>query len=141
MEKRDLEHTSAAWNLSTKRPQNDSPGSDSFGSSTEFEKPISHISSSSLGSSSNSPGLSSGWKQEHEKSFQMSQAPHSGHPIDQDIGPRFSGMNFGDVMRITVMKEMDQLNMSKEQPLDLSKKSVCDQAMKRNTVITRTCFE
>eukprot|EP00090_Calanus_glacialis_P011978 TRINITY_DN20418_c0_g1_i1.p1 TRINITY_DN20418_c0_g1~~TRINITY_DN20418_c0_g1_i1.p1 ORF type:complete len:129 (-),score=28.29 TRINITY_DN20418_c0_g1_i1:72-458(-) len=123
MEKRDLEHTSAAWNLSTKRPTNDSSRSESFGSSSEFEKPKSHTSSSFSGSTYNSSGSSSGWKQEHEKSFQMSQEPHSSHPIDQDIAPRFSGMNFGDVMRITVMKEMDQLKMTKDQPLDLSNKS------------------
>ena len=44
-------------------------------------------------------------------------------PLDQDLAPRFSGMNFGDVMKITVMKEMESLKMMSDHPLDLSKKS------------------
>ena len=36
--------------------------------------------------------------------------------------PRFSGMNLGDVMKVTVMKEMSALKMSNNKPLDLSDK-------------------
>ena len=38
------------------------------------------------------------------------------------ITPRFSGMSLGDVMRITVMKEMDKLNMNKSKAMDLTRK-------------------
>ena len=34
--------------------------------------------------------------------------------------PRFSGMNLGDIMRVTVMQEMETLKMNKSKPLDLS---------------------
>ena len=34
--------------------------------------------------------------------------------------PMFSGMNLGDVMRVTVMQEMDHLKMNRNKPLDLS---------------------
>eukprot|EP00091_Calanus_sinicus_P003243 TRINITY_DN13403_c0_g1_i2.p1 TRINITY_DN13403_c0_g1~~TRINITY_DN13403_c0_g1_i2.p1 ORF type:complete len:147 (-),score=6.55 TRINITY_DN13403_c0_g1_i2:87-527(-) len=37
-----------------------------------------------------------------------------------DVTPRFSGMSLGDVMRVTVLKEMDKLNMNKSKPMDLS---------------------
>ena len=33
---------------------------------------------------------------------------------------KFSGMNLGDVMKVTVMEEMSILKMTKDQPLDLS---------------------
>ena len=36
---------------------------------------------------------------------------------------KFSGMNLGDVMKVTVMEEMKNLKMSKDVPLDLSMKS------------------
>ena len=53
----------------------------------------------------------------------MHKSLSSSSPLDQDLAPRFSGMNFGDVMKITVMKEMETLKMTSENPLDLSKKS------------------
>ena len=36
--------------------------------------------------------------------------------------PRFSGMNLGDVMKVTVMEEMDHLKMYRNEPMDLSNK-------------------
>ena len=36
--------------------------------------------------------------------------------------PRFSGMNLGDVMKVTVMEEMKNLKMNRNEPLDLSNK-------------------
>merc|ERR1712079_406687 len=36
------------------------------------------------------------------------------------VTPRFSGMSLGDVMKVTVMQEMEQLNMERSKPLDLS---------------------
>lgn len=41
---------------------------------------------------------------------------------DRDLVPRFSGMSLGDLMKVTVMKEMERLNMTKDKALDLSKK-------------------
>ena len=38
--------------------------------------------------------------------------------------PRFSGMSLGDVMKVTVMQEMEQLNMERSKPLDLSCKAI-----------------
>ena len=35
---------------------------------------------------------------------------------------KFSGMNLGDIMRVTVMEEMNHLKMFTEKPLDLSVK-------------------
>ena len=37
-----------------------------------------------------------------------------------DLSPWFSGMSLGDVMRVTVLQEMDKLNMNKSKPMDLS---------------------
>ena len=45
---------------------------------------------------------------------------HRTHFSESDSTPRFSGMSLGDVMRITVMKEMDKLNMNKSKAMDLS---------------------
>ena len=45
---------------------------------------------------------------------------------EADFTPRFSGMTMGDVMRVTVMKEMEKLNMTRHRPLDLSRKSNSD---------------
>jgi len=42
---------------------------------------------------------------------------------DRDLVPRFSGMSLGDLMKVTVMKEMTRLNMSNNKALDLSKKT------------------
>ena len=42
---------------------------------------------------------------------------------EADLTPRFSGMTMGDIMRVTVMKEMEKLNMTRHRPLDLSEKS------------------
>ena len=42
---------------------------------------------------------------------------------DAYMTPRFSGMTMGDIMRVTVMKEMEKLNMTRHRPLDLSEKS------------------
>ena len=36
---------------------------------------------------------------------------------------KFSGMNLGDVMKVTVMEEMNILKMTKDTPLDLSVKN------------------
>ena len=35
---------------------------------------------------------------------------------------KFSGMNLGDVMKVTVMEEMTKLNMTQNKPMDLSDK-------------------
>ena len=32
---------------------------------------------------------------------------------------KFSGMNPGDIVRVTVMEEMNHLNISRDKPLDL----------------------
>ena len=40
----------------------------------------------------------------------------------QDTAAKFSGMSLGDIMRVTVMEEMNHLNMSTDKPLDLSVK-------------------
>ena len=40
------------------------------------------------------------------------------------VTPRFSGMSLGDVMKVTVMQEMEQLNMERSKPLDLSCKAI-----------------
>ena len=45
--------------------------------------------------------------------------PRTNH-CEGDSTPRFSGMSYGDVMRITVMKEMDKLNMNYNKAMDLS---------------------
>ena len=52
-----------------------------------------------------------------EKSFSYRNA-NTG--ISTDISPQFSGMNLGDVMKVTVMQEMEKLNMIRNKPLDLS---------------------
>ena len=44
------------------------------------------------------------------------QAAHT----NQASSLKFSGMNLGDVMKVTVMEEMTILKMTKDQPLDLS---------------------
>ena len=40
----------------------------------------------------------------------------------QHTAAKFSGMSLGDIMRVTVMEEMNHLNMSTDKPLDLSVK-------------------
>ena len=42
---------------------------------------------------------------------------------NQAASLKFSGMNLGDVMKVTVMEEMTTLKMTKDKPLDLSAKS------------------
>lgn len=42
---------------------------------------------------------------------------------NQAASLKFSGMNLGDVMKVTVMEEMTFLKMIKDKPLDLSDKS------------------
>jgi len=118
MDKRDWDFSTGTWNLSTKRFKNDSSSSNSV-----TDAPIDDTTSRSTSSPPGWTGSSSGWKPEHEKSFQSGISPNCGNPLDQNFTPRFSGMNLGDVMKITVMKEMEKLNMTKDKPLDLSKKS------------------
>merc|ERR1712079_705302 len=54
-------------------------------------------------------------------------SPHFDSFISDNIDrvtPRFSGMSLGDVMKVTVMQEMEQLNMERSKPLDLSCKAI-----------------
>ena len=48
------------------------------------------------------------------------QVPHTNQSKASSL--KFSGMNLGDVMKVTVMEEMKILKMTKDTPLDLSVK-------------------
>ena len=116
-----VENSDLPWDLTTKRQKLDSYRSDSLGSDLRDPRTVSPSSSSNFsGSSANCSCSSWNWRPEPFTSFQMNQTSQASNPIDRDMAPRFSGMNLGDVMRITVMKEMDQLKMSNDKPLDLS---------------------
>ena len=45
---------------------------------------------------------------------------------------KFSGMNLGDVMKVTVNEEMRNLKMTKDVPLDLSHKKSWNHAKKND---------
>eukprot|EP00092_Neocalanus_flemingeri_P047881 GFUD01054408.1.p1 GENE.GFUD01054408.1~~GFUD01054408.1.p1 ORF type:complete len:128 (-),score=23.38 GFUD01054408.1:2-385(-) len=110
-----LQNSESAWDLTTQNDRYDSY-SDSITSDLSDLQTDSPCSSSSLsGSNSSSPFT-------ERLTSTMNRTSQESSPIDRDLAPRFSGMNLGDVMRITVMKEMDKLKMSNDKPLDLSSK-------------------
>eukprot|EP00092_Neocalanus_flemingeri_P059188 GFUD01070679.1.p1 GENE.GFUD01070679.1~~GFUD01070679.1.p1 ORF type:complete len:128 (+),score=23.32 GFUD01070679.1:40-423(+) len=110
-----LKNSESAWDLTTQTDRYDSY-SDSITSDLSDLQTDSPCSSSSLsGSNSSSPFT-------ERLTSTMNRTSQESSPIDRDLAPRFSGMNLGDVMRITVMKEMDKLKMSNDKPLDLSSK-------------------
>ena len=78
MDKRDWDFSTGTWNLSTKRFKNDSSSSNSV-----TDAPIDDTTSRSTSSPPGWTGSSSGWKPEHEKSFQSGISPHCGNPLDQ----------------------------------------------------------
>eukprot|EP00092_Neocalanus_flemingeri_P009508 GFUD01010236.1.p1 GENE.GFUD01010236.1~~GFUD01010236.1.p1 ORF type:complete len:153 (-),score=23.13 GFUD01010236.1:14-472(-) len=139
-------NSSAAWDFSQKRSDQtnldskhsvDSSRLESSNWNSQFNDAAS-VSSSSSWNSSSSSGRSSGSANNHRFGPTLSlESGYNGDPwrqrtcntnntnssSDRDMVPRFSGMNLGDVMRITVLQEMDKLNMNKSKPLDLSCKA------------------
>ena len=73
-------------------------------------------SSDSKGSENCTCGL---WEQ--KQSYQKSALSYK-RRNNQSFGPKFSGMNLGDIMKITVLEEMENLKMFRDKPLDLSVK-------------------
>ena len=104
----------AAWDFSL---------ASSSGSSTTTWNHVPSLPASSSSSSSSSSWPSSpsgrdfGGSRLQGRSFWSGQRSRS----EVDVTPRFSGMSLGDVMRVTVMQEMDRLNMNRQGPVDLSK--------------------
>ena len=71
-------------------------------------------------SSMKSESLSTGsWSQSPNFNTGGCQVAHT----NQASSLKFSGMNLGDVMKVTVMEEMKILKMTKDTPLDLSVKN------------------
>ena len=118
MEKKDTDNSHIPWNLCNRPTENDSQ---KFHLHSGFQGTGSQSLPSSPGSTSSRSFTS--WNASRPKSYIMHKSFSSRSPLDQDLAPRFSGMNFGDVMKITVMKEMETLKMTSQNPLDLSKKS------------------
>ena len=121
MENKDAEKSLTPWNLCKRSLHNDKQKIHSNDSQLGFPQTRSQSLPSSPGSSSS--GSLSSWDASRSKDYRMYRNLSSRSPLDQDLAPRFSGMNFGDVMKITVMKEMESLKMMSDHPLDLSKKS------------------
>lgn len=104
-------------------------GGSAFGSPFAAPYSGSGSSSSSLYSTPGSPGSS--WQgscpgsPHYDRISRRSQDHQSwrSRDADRDLVPRFSGMSLGDLMKVTVMKEMTRLNMSNNKALDLSKKT------------------
>jgi len=103
----------------------------SLGSGSIFSTPYSGFgsSSSSVYSTPGSPGSWPGScpaSPHHDRGYQRQQdfqcQSWRSRETDRDLVPRFSGMSLGDLMKVTVMKEMERLNMTNDKALDLSKK-------------------
>ena len=54
--------------------------------------------------------------------FMVKYIIHIAGPQRDRTTPKFSGMNFGDLMKVTVMEEMENLKMYRNEPMDLSNK-------------------
>ena len=126
----------AAWDLSQTKEKNSILHQKDESSTKQHEcydwtnqfSDAASISSSSSLSSSSSSGRSS--EPQHDQRFvpvfhntdsrARTRNNHWTNFSESDSTPRFSGMSLGDVMRITVMKEMDKLNMNKSKAMDLS---------------------
>ena len=141
--------TCGAWDLSQTRPrtvlltQREEPNKQNLchnlnSNQKEFSKwntQFSGFASTSSSSSCNSSSCS-GQSFEHENRhrFGPTLSLESGYKRDcwgqrvvttnvsseGDLSPWFSGMSLGDVMRVTVLQEMDKLNMNNSKPMDLS---------------------
>ena len=131
MEDRALEYISGTWDLCTNKKDDDtrnterSSSSLSSSSSRAYSASEKHVKDSSSRYADNY--FKNSWSPSglekvpsNANCFQTQTTPGSSSSLDQDMGPRFSGMNLGDVMRITVLKEMDKLKMNDTKPLDLS---------------------
>merc|ERR1712106_207469 len=82
---------------------------------------------SSYSSSASSPSVDSpSNSQQYSSLFPLQGRRRISHKSSSsnstNFSSKFSGMNLGDVMRVTVMEEMSKLNMTQNKPMDLSDK-------------------